>query len=246
MNASELIQQADQIARTSPDEAAKFLAPYRKSACEALQTDPKALTDLIGIATAQMNYLTDAQMADKSLGIAQWFLHTLHHLEESMQKAEFLAIKRALREPFAGFFRSYAKILRMHDQIEDMRIAMRTAMDLTRELPMAVVSMLHLYAPLMHKDSLEGETPREWILKRCAEALAGLDFNGMHDTPFRDALDHGQYILRNPDDRRESESRLETLCAQFPDDLALNTLVMLFKHAYFPLFGTQTQACGPV
>ncbi|MBO4349978.1 MAG: hypothetical protein J6A01_03405 [Proteobacteria bacterium] len=238
-NISALIQQADQIAQTSPDEAAKFLAPYRKSACEALHDNPMVLSDLIDIATTQMNYLLDAQMPDKSLGIAQWFLHTLHHLEESMQTAEYLSIKRAMREPFSRFFRTYAKIQRELGQIEEMRLAMRSAMDLTRELPMAIVSMLHLYAPLMKHDMLEDDPPKEWLLKRCAEALAGLDFNGMHDLPFRDALDHGQYIIRNPDDRCESESHLNDLCAHFPDDLALNTLVMLLKHAYFPIWGTR-------
>ncbi len=239
MNLSTLIEQADQIAQNSPDEAAKFLASYRKSACEALQETPMALGDLIDIATAQMHYLIDAGMPDKALGIAQWFLHTLHHLEESMQAAEYLSIKRAMREPFSRFFRTYAKIQRELGQIEAMRLSMRSAMDLTRELPMAIVSMLHLYAPLMHDDMLENEPPKEWLLKRCAEALAGLDFGGMHDIPFRDALDHGQYIIRNPSDRSESELHLDELCAQFPDDLALNTLVMLLKHAYFPIFGTR-------
>ena len=236
---NDILQQAEQIAQTSPDEAAKFLAPYRKSACEALHDNPMVLADLIDIATAQMNYLLDAKMPDKSLGIAQWFLHTLHHLEESMQPTEYLSIKRAMREPFARFFRIYARIHRDLGQIEEMRLAMRSAMDLTRELPMAIVSMLHLYAPLMHSESLEDEPTKEWILKRCAEALAGLDFNGMHDLPFRDALDHGQYMIRNPDARDESELHLNELCAQFPEDLALNTLVMLLKHAYFPLFGIQ-------
>ena len=224
----DILSQAEQIAaQASPDDAARFLASYRKDACESLQNTPSAMADLLAITSAQMQFLIDAGASDKALGIAEWFLHTLHHYEETIDHGDFIKLKRTLRESFSRFFRRYARVLRDADRIEEMRIAMRTALDLTQMLPMAVVAMLHLYMPLRNRDCLEDEPAGEWLLKRCAEALAGLDFSGLHDTPFRNALDEFQFAMRSAENFIAAQEKIQILCSENPEDLSLKTLANL-------------------
>lgn len=230
MMIDDILSEAEKIAaQSTPDEAARYLAPHRKQACEALETTPTAIADLLAITSAQMQFLIDAGSSDKALGIAEWFLHTLHHLEETLEHGDFIKLKRAFRESFSRFFRRYARTLRDADRIEEMRIAMRTALDLTQMLPMAVVAMLHLYLPLRSRDTLEGEPSSEWLLKRCAEALAGLDFAGHHDTPFRNALDEFQFALRARENLDPARAQILALCAESPEDLSLQTLSNLLN-----------------
>ncbi len=225
----EILQKAETIAADqSPDDAARFLGPYRKASCEDLSDDPSKIGELLQITSAQVQYLTDANSPDKAAGIAEWFLHTLHHLEETIDKAQFIHIKRILRESFSNFFRRYARALRELDRIEDMRLAMRTSIDLTQEIPMAVVCMIHLYMPLRSRKTLEDLPAAQWLLDRYAEALAALDFSGFHDTPFRNAFDNYQFALRAPDQTDAIQAELEALCAKNSEDIALQTLYNLF------------------
>lgn len=224
----DILADAERIAlQSSPDEAARFLAIHRRQACEALHDSPANIADLLAITSAQMQFLIDAGTSDKALGIAEWFLHTLHHFEESLDQEDFIKLKRALRESFSRFFRRYARCLRDAGRIEEMRLAMRTALDLTQMLPMAIVAMLHLYLPLKTKELLEDEPSSEWLLKRCAEALAGLDFAGMHDSPFRHALDEFQFALRSEDNLLHARDQLRILCAENTEDISIKTLANL-------------------
>lgn len=218
-------QQAEDIAQTDgPDAAAKFLAPYRREICEAMHETPSKIGELLQISSQQVFYLCQAKMPDKAAGIAEWFLHTLHHLETDMPAVEFVHLKRALRESFSRFFMRYARALRDLGRIEDMRLSVRTALDLTQELALAIVSMAHLYRPLQEHETLENEPAREWLLKRFAECLAALDFSGLHNTPFRAALDEYQYALRGDDKREEARLALQTLAETHPEDAAIATL----------------------
>ncbi len=226
----DILKQAEMVAsEQSPDDAARFLAPHRKSACEDLSTDTSRIGDLLCITSAQMQYLIDAGASDKAIGVAEWFLHILHHLEESLADVDFRQLKRALRESFSRFFKRYAHALRDINRYEDMRIAMRTSLDLTMQLPLAIVSMLHLYAPLHQKDLIENESARDFLLKRYAEALAALDFSGLHDLPFRAALDEYQYAFRSEEHVESSRQIIQTLCEKNPEDLALVTLKNIFE-----------------
>ncbi|MBQ9242254.1 MAG: hypothetical protein IJ165_03375 [Proteobacteria bacterium] len=224
----DILADAERIAlQSSPDEAARFLASHRRQACDALQDSPANIANLLAITSAQMQFLIDAGTSDKALGIAEWFLHTLHHLEETIDQGDFIKLKRALREAFSRFFRRYARCLRDAGRIEEMRLAMRTALDLTQMLPMAIVAMLHLYMPLKTRDVLESEPSSEWLLKRCAEALAGLDFAGMNASPFRQALDEFQFALRSEENLPAARDQLRILCSENPEDITLKTLANL-------------------
>lgn len=225
---SDYLQTAEAIATSSgPDAAARFLAPYRREVCEKLADAPAHIGDLLRISSQQMHYLCQAGMPDKSAGIAEWFLHTLHHLEEDIPAVDFVHLKRVLRESFSHFFMRYARALRDLDRIEDMRLSVRTALDLTQDLPLAMVSMVHLYVPLQMRDTLEGEPACEWLLKRYAECLAALDFSGQHQTPFRAALDEYQYGLRGAPEFEASKAALANLALAHPEDEAIATLVSL-------------------
>jgi len=224
----DILEEAERLANDgSPDDAARFLAPYRRAVCDRLHDSPSSLGDLVQICAAQVHYLNEAGTPDKAAGVAEWFLHRMHHLEEDFPEVDFRMLRRALCESFSRFFRRYARSLRDLDRIEEMRIAMRNALDLTREIPMAVVSLVHLYRPLRDRENLEDEPAPQWLLKRYAEALAALDFAGLHDIPFREALDNGQYAMRCPDKRDEMKLATEALCAQNAQDVALQTLFQL-------------------
>ncbi len=222
------LDKAESVALSEgPDAAARFLGLYRREVCDALSQTPSKIGELLQISSQQMHYLCQADMPDKAVGIAEWFLHTLHHLEAGMSVVEFVHLKRALRESFSRFFMRYARALRDLGRMEDMRLSVRMALDLTQELALAIVSMAHLYRPLQTYETLENEPAREWLLKRFAECLAALDFSGQHDTPFRAALDEYQYALRGEDKLEEARTALNALSQAHPDDIAVSALCRL-------------------
>ena len=144
-------------------------------------------------------------------------------------KTAAAAVKTAAAAAKTHFFRRYARALRDLDRIEDMRLAMRTSIDLTQEIPMAVVIMVHMYMPLRSRETLEDLPATQWLLDRYAEALAALDFSGLHDTPFRNAFDNYQFALRAPEQTDAIKAEIEALCAKNSEDIALQTLYNLFK-----------------
>ena len=231
MNINEILEQAESIAnQQSPDDAARFLAEHRKTACDNLQNDHAQIGNLLQIVTAQIRYLNQAGFFDKASGIAEWFLHILHHLQENSPDIEWKHLKLALRDSFSAFFRHYASSLAHLDRIEDMRIAMRQALDLTTMLPMAIVFLIHLYQPLLNRETLENQPSRQWILDRYAECLALLDFAGLHDTPFRTALDLFQLAIRNPQQASSLIEQVEQITQSAPNDIALETLKNMLLH----------------
>ncbi len=230
MNINEILEQADAIAsQQSPDDAARFLAEYRKMACDSLTNDHTQIGCLLPIVTAQIKFLNQANVFDKSAGIAEWFLHILHHLQESSPDIEWKHLKLALRDSFSAFFRHYAKSLANLGSIEEMRIAMRNALDLTTMLPMAIVFLIHLYQPLLKHETLEDQPSRQWILDRYAECLASLDFSGLHDTPFRTALDLFQLAIRYPQQTAFHIEQIEQIAQSSPNDIALETIKNMAK-----------------
>ncbi len=226
-----ILEQAQNIAETnSPDEAARFLAPYRKEACHSISNSPENLIDLIQITTAQMQFLIQAKHTDKAVGIAEWFLHVFHHIQEDDAQASQHII-RCYRESFSLFFMKYASALCAEEKFEPMQQMVRTSLDLTQSLPMAIAAMLRLYAPLRSRDSIEDEPASSWLLKRYAEALAILDFSGLHDTPFREALDNYQYAIRCPDKFDEAKNEIDRIFSEHSDDIALKILYILFSNS---------------
>ena len=232
---NKILEQAEEIAadpKLGPDEAAKFLSKYRIQAVESLSQNSINLSHLLSIVTAQIKYLNDASLSDKAIGIAEWFLHIFHHFPENHPECDLIQLKIALREPFAAFFRHYAKALRNIDRIGDMRHAMTNSMDLSREIPMSVIYLIHLYTPLLSKETIESVPSRRWLLDRLAECLAALDFAGQCKTPFRMALDNYQYALRSPDKYDELYVEIEQLSRDNPSDLALQTLFNMYKKEF--------------
>ena len=227
-----IFEQAETIAsdpQKGPDEAAKFLSQYRIQAAKDLSQNSINLGNLLSIVTAQIRYLNDANLSDKAIGIAEWFLHIFHHFPEIHPDCDLTHIKFALRDSLAAFFRHYAKSLRNTDRIEDMHHAMTNSMDLSREIPMSVVFLIHLYTPLLSRETIEATPSRRWFLDRLAECLAALDFAGQNQTPFRCALDNYQYAIRCPDKYDELYLEIEQLSRDNPNDPALKTLFNLYK-----------------
>ena len=228
----DILEKAETIANTpsiGPDEAAKFLSTYRIQAAQKLQTDISCLKDLVVIVTNQIRYLNDAQLSDKATAIAEWFIHTLHHLSESHPDCQIPKLQQVLRSSFAAFFRHYAKALRNVDRIEEMRLTMINSMDLSPEIPMSVVFLIHLYMPLLERSEIENIPAKRWISERFAECLAVLDFAGMHDSPFRDGLDKFQLTLHYPEKISEFSQYLSKLAKDNPSDMPLQTLFNLYQ-----------------
>ena len=231
-----ILDQAESIAETpesGPNQAAMFLAPYRIQAATDLQEDITQLKPLLSIITAQVRYLTEAGLPDKATAVAEWFIHTLHHLSENDPEYQISKLQMALRSLFAAFFRHYARALRNVDRIEDMRIAMRTSMDLSRDITMSVVFLVHLYAPLIKENEVLENTPaKKWILDRYAECLAAMDYAGLHDTPFRTAMDKFQLAMYNQENIKLYFFEISKLATEHPDDIAIKTLKNLFEKQY--------------
>lgn len=233
MQTDPILEQAEIIAQQqSPDDAARFLAEYRKAACESIHDDPAQIGSLLQIVTAQVKYLNQSQAPDKAAGVAEWFLHILHHLQDDVPDVEWKRLKLAFRESFSAFFRHYAKSLANLDRIEDMRIAMRHALDLTSMIPMAIVYLVHLYTPLLDREMIEDQPSKQWVLDRYAECLAALDFAGLHDEPFRAALDLYQLAHRDAQHANELFDQVDQMAAQAPNDIALTTLKNIFKKQF--------------
>ena len=233
----DILEKAETLANTpdaGPNEAAKFLSTYRIQAAQKLQTDISSLKELVVIVTNQIRDLNDAQLSDKATAIAEWFIHTLHHLSESYPDCQIPKLQQILRRSFATFFRQYAKALRNVDRIEEMRLTMRNSMDLSPEIPMSVVFLIHLYMPLLERNEIENIPAKRWISERYAECLAALDFAGLHDSPFRDGMDKFQLALHFPDRIDELYQSLSKLVDDNPSDIPLQTLFNLYKKAYIP------------
>lgn len=229
----EILKTAEETSQTeSYDAAARFLAPWRKAACEALESDFSKLGDLIVIVSTQMFYLNKSGAPDKAASVAEWFLHTFHHIEEHTSQDDFKHLKRTFAESFSGFFMRYAAALRDLNRFEDMKSAVRTSLDMTRFLPANVTAMLNVYAPMHKLENIGGESAREYLLKRYAEMLAALDFSGFHSHPVRAALDEYQFALRDDRHIEEAKSNLEKICQDAPDDILTSTILKLFSHIF--------------
>ena len=227
----EIMKKAEETAQSeSYDAAARSLAPWRKAACEAIQTDLSKLGDLLTIVSAQMHYLNKSGAPDKAASVAEWFLHAFHHLEEDMPGDESRLLKRTFAESFSGFFLRYATALRDLERFDDMQAAVRTALDLTRFLPASVTAMLNVYAPMHKRETIGDESSSEYLLKRYAEMLAMLDFSGFHNHAVRAALDEYQYALRGHVE--EAAASLEKICQDAPDDVLASTIRNLFSLNY--------------
>lgn len=206
---------------SGPNEAAKFLAPYRRQYAEDLAQNPKALAPLLAIVTAQCDYLVRANEAEKASSIADWFTHVLH--QNNTPNITQIPLKNA----YARFFRTHARALKALKRYTDMRLTMRNAIDASSELPLAIISLIHLYADIAELDSIEEQKPTQWLSDRFAECLAALDFAGLNDTNFRHSLNDMQFALRYPN---EVPQIYLTICERDREgDLAHNTLCNIFK-----------------
>ncbi len=205
------------------DEAALFLGPYRRELATSDLSDNANLTALTSIVSTQLECLRKAGKADTGIQVGEWFHHVLHDLPTPHDTTP----RDSLREPLAHFFCEYARCLCVEERFEEMRLAMRTALDTTRMLPMMIVMLVHLYAPLARKPVIEGEASSVWLSKRYCECLALLDFSGYGQTPFRATLDDFQAALRFESER---EALYQTV-RQRNDakDPALDTLTRLFE-----------------
>lgn len=227
-----VFEQAEKIAndpRRGPNEAAQYLGNYRREAAEAFFEDVSRLDAVLAVVVAQIRYLNDADLPDKGTAIAEWFLHLMHHVFSEHAGDDGDKVKILYREALATFYRHYAKSLRNVGRFSDMRKAMRQSMDLSREIPMSVVFLVHLYMPLQEIGEVEEKPAKTWLLDRYAECLAALDVSGLHDTPFREAFDLFQLSVRMPEKSEEIGQKMESLCGSHPEDLSLKTLHNLFK-----------------
>lgn len=213
------------------DEAAKALAPYRRQYAASDLSDGENLKALTEVVTMQLKCLLKIDKAQNGAEIGAWFHHILHDLPAPNPST----LPRALfREDMARFFCEYARCLCLLERYEDMRLAMRTALDTTRELPMMIVMLVHLYAPLEQKGDIEGEKAAVWLSKRYCECLALLDFSGQSQTAFRATLDDFQAAMRFKENR---DSLFQQVISRNDGtDPALDTLTRLFeKHLMTPL-----------
>ena len=208
MMLDDILKQAQAMAMDSeagPQEAAKFLGSHRQHFAQRLKEDHHAILPLVAIVADQVDYLVTSGNDAMASSVSEWFLHALHHVEPFPGSFP----REAFREPLARLFRRYAKALKALQRYEDMRLAMRSALDATAHLPMAVLYLLHLYGDLPKlTDAIEDEPVSIWLSKRYAECLAALDFAGYSDTPFRRALDDYQLAFRTPARRHEIFQRL--------------------------------------
>lgn len=180
-----------------PDKAARFLAPYRRAVCAKLETDPLQFHPLLEITSEQVAFLTAANAPDKARDIARWFLHTLHLCNESFPKEAFACVKNTAQNALSLFFTRYARALCALQDYENMRIAMRTSIDLCPEKSPAILSAIHLFWPLLALPAIESTPSRTWFCDRLAEFLANLDFSGLSDAPERAIIDEIQFALRS-------------------------------------------------
>lgn len=231
----EILEKAENLANTpnlGPNEAAKYLSTYRIQAVSEVQNNITKLKDLITIVSNQIRYLNDADLSNKATAIAEWFIHILHHLSEENPEYELSKLQLALRSPFATFFRHYARALRNVNRIEEMRLCMRNSMDLSCEIPMSIIFLIHLYLPLLQTKELENIPSKRWMSERYAECLAALDFAGLHNSPFREGMDKFQLALHFPDKIDEFCQALTKLVDDNPSDVPLQTLLNLYQKAY--------------
>ncbi len=226
----EILEQARAIGadpKQGWDAAALYLGTYRRDLAAGDLTDPKRLNELIEVLTLQLEALRKANKSDKAVEVGTWFHHVLHDLP-SAQKGQ--KSREIVRETLSHFFCEYARNLCVLERYEEMRLAMRTALDSTRVLPFVIVSLIHLYAPLINKDQIEGEPARIWLTKRYCECLALLDFAGFAQTPFRASLDDFQAAVRDEAHRDTLYNAVKARNDQ--TDPALDTLTKLFESQF--------------
>lgn len=226
MDTFNALDKADAIAADStqgPDQAARFLAPYRQAAFDALPHAPLKIRDLSAITAAQMKYLNDANAPDKACGIGAWFVHLLHHLEETHTSQEYKIIKYSCRDAFSQFFYRYARSLGANGQIENMRLNMRTAIDLSRSPIDTICLALHFYLSLLPLKTLENTNATLWFIDRCAECLAVLDFSGLHNSPFRAMLDEFQWMMRDTSHSQDALKNIQRIAQTAPADETVQT-----------------------
>ena len=210
------------------DAAARFLGPYRREAASRDLEEVGNFSELLSIITLQMECLRRASDSQRGVDIGTWFHHVLHELPAVRKGAPS---REVLREQLSRFFLEYARNLCVLGRYGEMRLAMRSSLDATRSLPLAIVALIHLYAPLEHVvDTIEGEPSTRWLAKRYAECLALLDFSGLSSTPFRATLDDYQAAFRDPSQRaslaKDVFSRNDT------SELALSTLTRLYERHF--------------
>ena len=206
------------------DEAAKALGHYRRQYATSDLSDGENLKTLTVIVTTQLKCLLKIGKAQNGADIGEWFHHLLHDLPAP--RPDTLP-RELFREDLARFFCEYARCLCPLERYEEMRLAMRTALDTTRELPMMIVMLVHLYAPLESKDEIEGEKAAVWLSKRYCECLAMLDFSGQSQTAFRATLDDFQAAMRFKESRESLFQQV--LSRNDGKDPALDTLTRLFE-----------------
>ncbi|MCL2326058.1 MAG: hypothetical protein FWC40_06145 [Proteobacteria bacterium] len=224
MMLDDILKQAQAMAmdpEAGPQEAAKFLGSHRQHFAQRLKEDRHAILPLVAIVADQLDYLVTSGNDAMAASVSEWFLHTLHHVEPFPGKFPH----EAFREPLARLFRRYAKALKVLGRYDEMRLAMRSSLDATAHLPMAVLFLLHLYGDLPKlTDAIEGEPVCVWLSKRYAECLAALDFAGYSDTPFRHALDDYQLAFRSPARRQEIFQRFSQDASASEDVQTLRNL----------------------
>ncbi len=211
------------------DEAAKALGQHRRQYAISDLSDGENLKALTQIVTTQLKCLQKIDKAQNGADIGEWFHHLLHDLPAPNPST---LPRELFREDLARFFCEYARCLCQLGRYEEMRLAMRTALDTTRELPIMIVMLVHLYAPLESKGEIEGEKATVWLSKRYCECLALLDFSGQSQTPFRATLDDFQAAMRFRDDRDALIQQV--LSRNDGKDPALDTLTRLFEKYIIP------------
>ena len=211
------------------NEAALYLGSYRRQYAASDLSDGTHLKALTAIVTMQLECLRKAEKAESAVQLGAWFHHVLHDLAPPSESAE---PRELARESLAHFFCEYARALCILERYEEMRLAMRTALDTTRALPMMIVMLVHLYAPLIIKGEIEAEKPETWLSKRYCECLALLDFSGYAQSAFRATLDDLQAAMRFKDQRETLHQQVRA--RHDGSDPALDTLTRLFEKYIMP------------
>ncbi len=206
------------------DAAARYLGKSRREYAARISV-VGGFYGLVEVVTLQMECLRRAEDHQRAVDIGVWFHHILHDLPSDLHSSEE---RYFLRNSLSRFFVEYAKNLCKLGRYEEMRLSMRSALDASLQLPMVIVSLVHLYAPLESIcETIEEEPVRVWLLKRYAECLAALDFAGQSKTLFRETLDDYQAGLRNPEKRAEIGALIKG--REDAEDPALSTLIKLYE-----------------
>ncbi|MFA5624255.1 MAG: hypothetical protein WC966_04235 [Bradymonadales bacterium] len=197
------------------DEAAKFLGTKRRAIFSQISEDASDessdqihLSALGRIVEAQCRCFIKMGAHPLCIGAAEWYIHLLH--AHGGKKA---ALWQASREQISLLFFHYAQALFSEARIEEGRVAMRTALDSTRQLNAAILKAMLIITKLCKiQPKLEELEPKQWMSMRMAEFLAQLDFAGQNQSAFRKTLDTLLQYLQNPQNVsiQETLAKLET------------------------------------